>query len=1046
MYSRSIQTVLLLALFFMGLESARAQTESREADSLRSMPVVGVILDAGTRRPVASAQVSSDALEKSVVSGPKGVFRGRTFSKRAVLNVAREGYFTARVNLFDRDSVVIYLQQEDQTLEPDAYSAPDGSEPMSNRISPAQALDVKNVNSGYFTVSDALTGRFRGLRVSAKSGMIGEGSFFNLHGTRTLLGENMPLLVIDGIPYLSDPNTSQIINGFSSDLLEPVNLNSIERITFLRGADAMPYGSLGSNGVLLIDTERGKVSRTLVEFQTVESLGFIDKTLPLLSGIDFSRYMADIAGSHYADSEQIGKAFPFLSGQMTPAQKVRYGYNTDWQKEIFAPAFTTDNVLKVQGGDAVVQYLVTAGYQKGNGVVDGTTRDKFYTSGNTNINFSDKLNAFASISFDFLEMRLQEQGLTPETNPLLAAYSYSPLTGIYEVDDRGEVLTEYARVDPQMNVSNPVAMLSEIEAKNKIYDFLVNTGLNYRILKNLKADLGFGIYYRYIKDDIFIGGLSTGTIAPLMGGLALNTVRSGSSEARDYFGKAGISYELAGEDHRLDVRAGWQMISSRIQASSGSGINTTTDRYRSLSNVSAVGRTSGGYAELLNWMNAYLKADYNYREQLYLSAIGVVDASSTYGSYSNRWYLFPGVKAGWKISNAPWMRNSRLISKLMLRGEYSVNPNSRYSSAFGSYHYVLKLLRDVSGLVRAGIPNQTIGPERVTNLDVGLDFSLLGDRFTLSADLFEEHTRDLIVDTDASPVYGSGIIYKNCGALRTRGAELSFSALLSGGKFRWRVGGNIARYKTRILSLGGQSQQVLELGDGVTLVNRVGEAPFSYYGHRAEGVYATSEQARAEGLTTMSGYAYTGGDVRFRSLDGDKLVTDADREILGNADPDFYGGFYSLMKWRGFSLFANFSYSCGGEVYNATRRYNESGAGFTNQAASVGRRWVAEGQQTDIPKVVYGDPAGNNRFSSRWIEDGSYLKLKELTLSWETREKLLFMTGFKVFITGENLLCFTRYTGSDPEFAYSYDMAMAGMDVAKIPVPKYVKIGLVLNF
>ncbi|MBD9138365.1 MAG: SusC/RagA family TonB-linked outer membrane protein [Alistipes shahii] len=1040
-----ITYILFLSVLFAGGRAVAAQPHQYR-DPAEGHSVVGLVLDADTRKPVAAAQVSSGELAKSVVSGPKGVFRAKTFSRDAVLNVIKEGYFSARVNLLGRDSLVVYLQQADKTLRTDRYYSPDGVVPMSDRTSTAQAMDIKDVNRGYFSVSDALTGRFAGLRVSSKGGMVGEGSFFNLRGNRTLLGQNTPLLVVDGVPFISDQNTSNIINGFSADLLEPVNLNNIEQITFLKGADAMPYGSLGSNGVLLINTERGKVSRTLVEFQTVEGVGFINKTLPLLSGLDFSRYIADIAGSRYADSEEIGKAFPFLSGNMTPAEQVRYGFNTDWQKEIFSPAFVSDNTLKVRGGDAVVQYLVTAGYQKGNGVVDGTKRDKFYTNGNTNINFSEKLSAFASISFDFLEMKLQEQGLSPQTNPLLAAYSHSPLTGIYEVDDKGAVLTEYAKIDPTMNISNPVAMLTGIEGKNKIYDFLVNTGLNYNILKNLKADFTFGIFYRYIKDDIFIGGLSSGTIAPLMGGLALNTVRSGSSESRDYFGKVGLSYNLTSGSHRLDLKGGWQMISSRTQASSGSGINTTTDRYRSLSNVSSVGRTSGGYAELLNWMNFYLKADYNYREQLYLSATGVVDASSTYGAYSDRWYVFPGFKAGWKISNAPFLRNSKAVSGLMLRGEYSVNPNSRYSSAYGSYYYMLQLLRDVSGLVRAGVPNQKIGPERVTNIDLGVDFSLLGDKFTLSADIFEEYTRHMIVDTKASPVYGSGVIYKNSGSMRSRGAEISASALLVGGKFRWRVGGNIAYYKTRVMSLGGQDRQIIDLGDGVTLVNRVGEAPFSYYGHRADGIYATSEQATSDGLATLSGYAFTGGDVRFRSLDGNKLITDADREVLGCADPDFFGGFYTKMSWKGFSLFANFSFSHGNQVYNATRRYNELGNGFSNQAASMGRRWVAEGQVTDIPRVVYGDPAGNNRFSSRWIEDGSYLKLKELTLSWETRKKLLFMTGFKVFITGENLFCFTDYTGADPEFAYSYDMAMQGMDVAKIPVPKYVKIGLILNF
>ena len=522
----SIKYILLLSVLFAGGRAAAQQYRDRET----ARQIVGLVLDADTRKPLGAAQVSSDELARSVVSGPKGVFRAKVFSDRATLNVVKEGYFSARVNLLGRDSVVIYLQQSANTLATDHYSSPDGEVPMSDRIGSAGSVGIKDINRGYFTASDALTGRFAGLRVSNKSGMVGEGSFFNLRGNRTLLGQNTPLLVVDGVPFLSDQNSSNIINGFSGDLLEPVSLGNVEQITFLKGADAMPYGSLGSNGVLMIKTERGKVSRTLVELQSVEGVGFINKTLPLLSGLDFSRYIADIAGSYYADSGEIGKAFPFLSGDMTAGQKVRYGFDTDWQKEIYSPAFVSDNMLKVRGGDAVVQYLVTAGYQKGNGVVDGTTRDKFYTNGNTNINFSEKLSAFASISFDFLEMKLQEQGLSPETNPLLAAYSHSPLTGIYEVDDRGAILTEYARIDPVMNVSNPVAMLTGIEGKNKIYDFLVNTGLNYNILKNLKADMTFGIYYRYVKDDIFIGGLSSGTIAPLMGGLALNTVRSGSSE------------------------------------------------------------------------------------------------------------------------------------------------------------------------------------------------------------------------------------------------------------------------------------------------------------------------------------------------------------------------------------------------------------------------------------------------------------------------------------------------------------------------------------
>ena len=180
-------------------------------DPAEGHSVVGLVLDADTRKPVAAAQVSSGELAKSVVSGPKGVFRAKTFSRDAVLNVIKEGYFSARVNLLGRDSLVVYLQQADKTLRTDRYYSPDGVVPMSDRTSTAQAMDIKDVNRGYFSVSDALTGRFAGLRVSSKGGMVGEGSFFNLRGNRTLLGQNTPLLVVDGVPFISDQNTSNII-------------------------------------------------------------------------------------------------------------------------------------------------------------------------------------------------------------------------------------------------------------------------------------------------------------------------------------------------------------------------------------------------------------------------------------------------------------------------------------------------------------------------------------------------------------------------------------------------------------------------------------------------------------------------------------------------------------------------------------------------------------------------------------------------------------------------------------------------------------------
>jgi len=1019
--------ILIPLLSITGISNASGQGN---ADVLE---VKGVVLDANSRQPLSSVQISSSGIARSVVTGADGMFTLKAYVPDAVLIFNKSGYYMRTIDLYGRSELTIFLQNEERT------------ENDPEQTGSAESLEIDRLSDAKVSLSDALVGKFTGLRVANKSGMPGEGSFMNLRGNRTLVGDNSPLVVIDGVPIIMDKQSSNIIYGYSGDVLDPAIIGNIEKVSFLKGADAITFGSLGSNGVLMIETQRGKVSRTSVEFKTVEGVALAGRTIPLLTGLDFSRYMADISGSGFSDSESIGVAFPFLSGNMTAVDKVKYGFNSDWQSMIYKPALQTDNMLKVRGGDEIIQYLVTAGYQTTDGVVDGTGRTKLYTGGNTNINFSNKLRAFASVSFDFIESKLHEQGMAPESNPLLASYSHSPITGVYEVDPDGGIIKEFASIDPYMKVSNPVSVLSNVEAKNKVYDFVVNLGVEYDFMKNLKADVKFGIFYRYVKDDIFIGGMNTNSIAPLLNGLALNTVRSGASESRDYFGKAGLRYDLSKKGHNLEAAAGWQLVSSGWSASSGSGINTTTDLYRTLSNVSSIERRTGGYADVLNWMNGYLKADYNYRNQYFLTAAGELDMSSSFGRYTRRCHFFPAVKAGWKAVNAQFLRDNKHISDLMLRAEYSVNPNSRYSNAFSSYYYNLKLLRDVSGLVRAGIPNETLGPESVHNLNIGLDFALFGDKLSISADLYQENVRNMIVAAGTSSVYGYSTIYKNTGGMKTRGVEAAISATLIDRGFYWRVGGNISLYDSRITSLGGDRQQFVSLGDGVLLVNEVGKAPYSYYGFKADGVYSTSAEAASEGLKTTSGYAFTGGDMRFRSLDGNTIINDKDKTILGNPDPLFFGGLYSRMTYKGFTLYADFSYSYGADIYNATRRYNESGLSFRNQAASMSRRWVTEGQQTDIPRVEYNDPAGNSRFSSRWIEDGSYVKLKELTLSWETRKKVLFMSGLKVFVTGENLFCITRYTGSDPEFAYSYDMSTIGMDLAKVPVPRFIKLGLVLN-
>jgi len=1005
----------------------------------------GVVLDANTREPLQAVQISSVDIAKTVVTGEDGCFEIKYYARGARIRIVKKGYQTLYKTLYGTDDLTVLLQSASKTNASEFFEGADKDIPMFDKTGTVGVTDVDNLTGAATVFSEALAGRITGLNTTRKSGMPGEGAVLSLRGLRSLVTTNRPTIVIDGIPVMTGDRSSDLINGYSYDILESVDINNIDKVTFLKGADALEYGSLGSNGVLLITTQRGTVSKTKVEFRSVDGVSFAAQSIPLLSGMDYRRYIAEVAASHFSSTEEVGTSFPFLAQSMSAADQVRYGFNTDWQKVIYRPAWETTNSLKVRGGDEVVQYLVTAGFKSETGVLKGTKKNKFNTTGNTAINFSDKLKAYAAVSFDYVEQDLMEQGMAYETNPMLAAYASNPLAGIYDVDENGGILKDYAVVNSIIGVSNPAAIVSDVTAKNKVYDFNIGIDLRYHFLKNLYADVRFGLFYKYLKDDCFVAGRS-GAIAPMYNGLALNTVRSGSSEFLDYYLKGSVNYDYAKNGHNLDVTGAYQLMISSQSSSYGTGINTTTDRYKTLGNVSGIGRKTGGYGDKLNWMNAYVKAEYNYRHQLYASFTGTLDASSSYGAYTGRAFVFPAVKAGWNVAEMPFFAANDIFSKLMFRAQYSINPNSMFPGSYSRYYYTLSRLKDISGLVRAGVPQKDLRPEKVHNIDLGMDFSLFGDKLTLTGDIFFENTRDMIVASTTNSIYGFPTAYKNCGSMSGKGAEAGISGVIVDKMFQWRIGTNISAVSTRITSLGDDDMQVIDLGNGVTVVNMVGASPYCFYGQEALGVFSTSDEAKEANLKTMSGHSFGAGDIHFRDVNGDGIINDKDRTIIGRQIPKITGSFYSQMKILGFTLYANFTGSYGNSIYNGTRRYLESESGFSNQALSVNRRWITEGQETDMPKVNYGDPAGNNRFSSRWIEKGSYIKLRELTFSWETGRKLLFLTGLKVFVTGENLVTFTRYTGSDPEFAYSYDASVSGMDVAKVALPRTVKCGLVMNF
>ncbi|MDD2256880.1 MAG: SusC/RagA family protein, partial [Bacteroidales bacterium] len=257
----------------------------------------------------------------------------------------------------------------------------------------------------------------------------------------------------------------------------------------------------------------------------------------------------------------------------------------------------------------------------------------------------------------------------------------------------------------------------------------------------------------------------------------------------------------------------------------------------------------------------------------------------------------------------------------------------------------------------------------------------------------------------------------------------------------------VAKANNSVKSLGGVQETLITLSDDAQLITRVGEDPYAFYGYETNGVFATTDEAVAANMKNLNGLTYSAGDVRYVDQNNDGYINEEDRVILGSASPDLLGGVFNRFQYKQFALDVNLAFSIGNEAYNAVRRSMESSSDFSNQSRAVNRRWTMEGQITDMPKASWGDVIGNNDFSDRWIEDASYVKLRDVTLSYSFNKPVwnFFQSGV-LFVTGENLLTFTNYLGMDPEFSYSYSDALQGIDYAKVALPKTVKVGVNLKF
>ena len=1008
--------------------------------------------------PIAEAVISSPGCE-TVRSAADGSFTIEGIKEGNALTVWHDGFFQRSIYILDNSAknLRVYMIESDRSRYNETSVTPFATKQGDPAANSMQNINRKDFALGSLSIDNALKGEMTGLLVTNKSGMTGEGAYMQLRGIRSLVADNAPLIVINGVPYMPDANLSQIVGGYSRSLFQSLNNQDIRNITVLKGAEAATYGSMGSNGVIMIETDQASSTNmdTRISFSAIAGTNWNSKRIPLMNSTEYKNYLSDIGLTYYPNMEAFFSDFNFLSDPKANKWYL-YQYDTNWQDEIYRNSTSMDYLFRVEGGDNIAKYNISLGYMSDEGTLKDTYSDRYNAQINASVLVSKQFEIRANINTAYLKGKYQEQGLSLETNPLLAAYRRAPLLSPYWSDLYGNLTGKYADynlgaiTNENFRVSNPVSLVNTMMGKNRQYDMNTKIQLIYTPMRNLTINGIVGMYYNYNQEETFIPGKDNLDIVPTYDqyGQSDNTVRVGTNHTFNMYYHLNGGYKLNFDElHKFNFNAGWQVLTTSYEYDAGFGRNSNNDFYQTLGDAQSLGKYFSGYNNKWNWANGYAHADWTYNNTVKVGLTASLDGASSIGKDATRLSFYPAIDAVFMAKQVPLFNQIEWLEKLNVYANYTLSGNSRFSSKLGKYYYTSYPFQNISGLVRGNVPNNALEAEKDRTVNIGLETSLLRNRLSLGIGYYNIQSSNVLVAGTRSVLLGSNTYYSNEGKFESQGMELSVAfAPIYMKDFRWMVGGNLTTLRNRVVSLGSLGEIVNTLDDDAQVITRVGEDPYAFYGLKSMGILTTTTEAEKANLTA-NGEKFVAGDVHFYDKTGDGIIDNQDREVIGSATPDFYGSFFTRFEYKQFALDMTFAYSVGNDAYNAVRHITESGNSFANQAKSVNRRWLMEGQQTDMPRVQYNDRVGNNAFSDRWIEDASYLKLRDVTFSYTWQKPLWnFIQGGTAFITGQNLITFTKYLGLDPEFSYSYSPMMQGVDYAKATAPRAVKVGVNLKF
>ncbi|AOW19073.1 SusC/RagA family protein [Polaribacter vadi] len=1026
--------------------------------------VKGVVTDSdGITLPGVSVQ------EKGTINGVStnsdGVY-SITVKSNATLVFSYLGYKTKEVVLKESNTINVTMEESFETLDEIVvigYGTQKRSD-INSSISSVKAADLANIKQ--VSIDQMLQGKAAGVSVTANSGSPGGAASIRIRGTTSLTGTNEPLYIIDGVPISGDATgrstSGQPLvgrDGFSSEggggnnavsPLSMINPNDIESVDILKDASATAiYGSRGANGVIIITTKSGKKGNGKVAYESYISIMSNYKNLDVMNLQEFAKNKTDLAVL-YGNEVRPEFSHPELLGK-----------GTDWQDEVYRVAIAKNHQISFSGAKEGVNYYLSGGFLDQQGTIIGSGLKRYTVRLNVDANIKSWLKVGANLT----------SGITNEkvtVNQSFSGLISNTLLQAPDIPVRNADGSFAGPPDPSQSVTyyNPVAEALTRENKLIRKNFLGNVYAEATILDGLKYRVEFSANTEFSQNEDFRPSYKWGSQVNLTADLDTRNQNWYSTNFKNL-----LTYDKRLGNHSFTILLGQEANDSHWEGLVTSSNDFQTNENHTINLANPDNNTVTGYKGSAAISSYFSRLIYNFDNKYSFTASIRSDTSSKFDpSSDNQTGTFKALSGSWKLSNESFMESTKdYIDNIKFRVGYGETgnqqiENNRYTALLGAQNSNLG-----TGFLVSNSPNPFLTWESLNQINVGVDFTLFDSNLSASFDFYDKTSEGFLFQVPL-PVYltggggqygGISAPYSNLGEMQNKGYEFTIGYNLNKDKFNWNTSLNFSHYTNKLVKIQDGivlTQQVNTNGYQPVVVTNtlIGNPIGMFYGYVSEGIFNDLSVLNSAPLQfgqpvgTAVGETYL-GDIKYKDINEDGVVDALDRTLLGSPHPDFTFGFTNNFNYKNFDLSIFLQGSYGNEIMNLTRRAGTKNTSlYENQLVEAINYWTPTNTDTDIPRPIQSDSNTNLLISNRYIEDGSYVRIQNLTFGYSLPQNVLDklkMSRLRVYGSAQNLYTFTNYSGYDPEIgSFNQSPLLSGIDNGRYPSPRTFSFGINLEF